>query len=281
MRTYLDCIPCLMNQALRAARLATGNEVKIKKVLDHVGLMIKDIPLESPPPETAMRVYRMAGKITGNPDPYRDLKNRDIRKALELYPVLKKEVSQSTDRLLTALRISIAGNVIDFGIDRNFDIKNKIEELLQLHLSVFDYDQFRSYLAATDKILYIGDNAGESVFDRILIEEINKPVTYVVRSAPIINDVTYTDAVMSGLDTVSTLMASGAETPGTVLERCTIEFKEKFYHSGCVISKGQGNFEALSEEKVPLFFLLIAKCPIVARDIGVEVGDMVLKGPNI
>lgn len=279
MRTYLDCIPCLMTQALRAARLATDNEEKIKLIMDEVGLMVKDIPMDNPPPKTAMRVYRIIAQITGNPDPCRVLKNHHTRKALELYPTLKEKISRSSDRLLAAIRLAIAGNVIDFGIKYSLDIEEDLDRILKQELAVSDYDPFREYLALVDEILYLGDNAGESVLDRILIEELNKPVRYIVRSAPIINDVTYSDAVQAGLNKVSTLMASGTDAPGMVLEICSPEFKETFYRSKMVISKGQGNFEALSETSAPVFFLLIAKCPVVARDIGVHVGDMILKAP--
>lgn len=279
MRTYLDCIPCLMNQALRAARLATDNQEIIKRVMDEVGLMIKDIPMENPPPKTAMRVYRIVAEITGNSDPCRNLKSHHTRMALELYPTLKEKINQSSDRLLAAIRFAIAGNVIDFGINHNLDIEEEIDQILKQDLAVSDYDKFREYRAFADEILYIGDNAGESVLDRILIEELNRPVSYVVRSAPIINDVTYTDAVLAGVNKVSILMTSGTDAPGTVMENCSREFREKFYRSKFVISKGQGNFEALSETSAPVFFLLLAKCPIVARDIGVNVGDMILKGP--
>ena len=280
MRTYLDCIPCLMNQALRAARLATDNEERIKKVLDAVGEMIKAIPMGNPPPKTAMRIYRLVGEMTGNWDPLHDLKKQHTRMALDLYPILKEKIHRSHDRLHTALRYAIAGNVIDCGINHRIDIEEEIDLILKQDLAISDYDNFRRYQAFADEILYIGDNAGESVFDRLLIEELDMPVTYVVRSAPIINDVTYEDALMAGLGAVSTLVESGAEAPGTVLEICSPEFRERFYRSKFVISKGQGNFEALSETPAPLFFLLMAKCPVIARDIGVNVGDMVLKGPS-
>jgi uncharacterized protein with ATP-grasp and redox domains len=177
--------------------------------------------------------------------------------------------------------LAIAGNVIDFGINYSLDIVKDIDRILKQDLAVSDYGPFKAYLADADEVLYIGDNAGESVLDRILIEELNKPVRYIVRSAPIINDVTYTDAVQAGLDKVATLMASGTDAPGTVMEICSPEFRETFSRSKMVISKGQGNFEALSETSAPVFFLLIAKCKIIARDIGVNVGDMILKAPPV
>jgi uncharacterized protein with ATP-grasp and redox domains len=280
MRTYLDCIPCLMNQALRAARLATDNPVHIKKILDEVGAMIGDIPMESPPPVTARHVYRLIETITGIADPCHDLKQSSTRKALDLYPALKEKIARSEDPLLAAIRLAIAGNVIDFGIDRRLDIQTDIDALVDRELAVSHYGRFRSCLAAADEILYIGDNAGESVLDRMLIETLNKPVRYVVRAAPIINDVTCADALQAGIDTVATVMSSGSDAPGTVLDLCSPEFRQMFDRAEMIISKGQGNFEALSDTTAPIFFLLIAKCSIIARDIGAEIGDMILKGPD-
>jgi len=278
MRTYLDCIPCLMHQALRAARQATDDEEKIKRVLDEVGLMINTIPMESPPPKIAMGVYRKIREITENPDPYRQLKIDSTREALSLYPVLKEKITSSSDKLFTAIRLAIAGNIIDFGTSASLNIKDEIDRILDMDLAVSDFDRFKTGLTAADEVLFIADNAGECVFDRVLIEEIKKPVTYVVRSAPVINDATFADACMAGVDRVASLMASGTDAPGTVLGTCNATFLRKFYRSSFVISKGQGNFEALSETAAPVFFMLIAKCPIVARDIGANVGDMILKG---
>ena len=129
--------------------------------------------------------------------------------------------------------------------------------------------------------LYIGDNAGESVFDRILIERLNKPVTYIVREIPIINDVTYKDALQAGIDKVATIFSSGTRAPGTFLKKCSREFIEMFNSAKFIISKGQGNYEGLSNEKHRIFFLLKAKCYVIANDIGVSEGDIVLKGINV
>ena len=129
--------------------------------------------------------------------------------------------------------------------------------------------------------MYIGDNAGECVFDRILIEEMKKPVIYVVRDMPIINDATYEDAVQAGIDKVATILSSGTDAPGTILKTCSAEFKNVYKNSKLIISKGQGNYEALSNERRPIFFLLKAKCDVIADDIGISKGDILLKGINI
>nr|AAU83341.1 hypothetical protein GZ27E7_15 [uncultured archaeon GZfos27E7] len=280
MRTYLDCIPCFFNQALRAGRIATSDETKLKKLLDEIGLMLRDIPLESSPPETGMRIYEQVREITGVLDPYKELKSESTKKALALYPALKNKIEKSNDKLLTAIRIAIAGNVIDFGVNRNFNIEEEIAKVLKKDFAIFDYDKFKDHLDKTDEILYIGDNAGESVFDRILIETMKKPVIYVVRETPVINDVTYEDAIQAGIDKVATIISSGTSAPGTVLETCNAEFKEVYKNSKFVISKGQGNYEGLSDEKSLIFFLLMAKCWVIANDIGINEGDIILKGIN-
>ncbi|MHC1600385.1 MAG: damage-control phosphatase ARMT1 family protein [Candidatus Methanospirareceae archaeon] len=281
MRTYLDCIPCFVGQALRAGRIATDDEKKLKRILDEVGMMLRDIPLDNTPPETGMLIYDKVREITGEFDPYKRIKTESTKEALALYPALKKKVEQSNDKLLTAIRIAIAGNVIDFGPNKNFDIKEEIDDVLKKDFAIFDYDKFKENLDRTAEILYLGDNAGEAVFDRILIEELKKPVTYVVRAVPVINDVTSEDALQAGIDKVATVVSSGTSAPGTILKTCNAEFKEVYNHSNFIISKGQGNYEGLSDERRPIFFLLKVKCHVIAHDIGVNVGDIVLKEMNV
>ena len=283
MKTYLDCFPCFLNQALRAGRIATDDEKKIKRLLDEVGMMLRDIPLESTPPESGRLIYHKVSEITGNLDPYKKIKSESTKKALSLYPSLKNQIERSKDRLLTAIRIAIAGNVIDFGANCDFDIENEIDESLIKDFAICDYNRFKDCLNETSEILYIGDNAGECVFDKILIEEMKKPVKYIVRDIPIINDATYEDAVQAGIDKVATILSSGTDAPGTILKTCSSEFKELYNNSKFIISKGQGNYEALSSERRSIFFLLKTKCYVIANDIGISEGDIVLKakqGPS-
>ena len=260
--------------------MATDDEKEIKALLDEVGMMLRDIPPESTPPETAQLIQRKIRETIGNSDPYKDIKDQNTENSLKLYPALKKEVEKSSDRLLTAIRIAIAGNVIDMGPNKSFDIEKELEEILVKDFAICDYGEFKCYLDRANEVLYIGDNAGESVFDRILIEEIRKPVIYAVRGAPVINDVTYEDAVNAGIDEVAAILSSGTDAPGAVLKTCNAEFLGLYGKSSFIISKGQGNYEALSEENRPIFFLLKAKCNVIADDIGVAEGDIVLKGPK-
>jgi len=280
MKTYLECFPCFLNQALRAGRIATNDERKIKRILDEVGMMLKDIPFESTPPASGKMIYKKVSEISGVPDPYKKIKEESTEKCLSLYPSLKNLVEKSNDKLLTAIRIAIAGNVIDFGANREFDIEEEIEAALTRDFAVCDYPEFKDRLNEADEIMYIGDNAGECVFDRILIETMKNPVIYVVRGAPVINDATYEDAVQAGIDRVAAILSSGTDAPGTILDTCSAEFMKVFESAGFIISKGQGNYEALSDEKRPIFFVLKVKCHVIANDMGLTEGDMVLKGKN-
>jgi uncharacterized protein with ATP-grasp and redox domains len=280
LRTYFDCFPCFIDQALRAGRMATDDEQKIKRLLDEVGMMLKDIRLESTPPETARLIYQKVKKITGKSDPYRKIKKENTVKALTLYPSLRRRVEASNDRLLAAIRLAIAGNVMDFGANKDFDIEAEINEVFQRNFAIFDCAEFRDYLDKTKDVLFIADNAGECVFDRLLIEEMKKPVTYVVRGAPVVNDATYEDAVQAGVHKTALIMSSGTDAPGTILATCSREFKRIYDRSSFIISKGQGNYEALCGEKRPIFFFLKAKCGVIAKDVGVNEGDIVLKAIN-
>ncbi|MCK4530680.1 MAG: DUF89 family protein [Candidatus Marinimicrobia bacterium] len=276
MKTYLQCIPCFVKQALRAGQMSTNDENKIKALMDRIGCRIKDITLEQTPPEMGLIIYDEIRKITGIEDPYKNEKKAHIEEAKRLYPELKKKLQSSEDPLLMAIRIAIAGNVMDLGMDKKFHIENDLEHILQRDFAICDIDEFRDKLNKAEHILYLGDNAGESVFDKILIETLAKPVTYVVRGRAIINDVTEEDAIDSGLDEVAEIISSGSPAPATILDLCNEDFLKRFEQADMIISKGQGNYEGLSETDKPVFFLLKAKCPVIAGDIGVDEDDIVL-----
>lgn len=277
LKTHLDCIPCFVKQALFAARAAVHDEKKIKEVLDRIGMLISDIPLHHSPPETSRKIYRAVVEVTGVHDPFENLKAESIKTALALYPGLKERVLASEEPLETAARLAIAGNVIDFGANPDFELQHDIQAILQGQPVVNHYHAFKEKLGATQEILYIGDNAGETVFDKVLIEVMSKPVVYVVREKPIINDATMQDAVRSGLDTVARIISSGWDGPGVSLKSCSESFLNHYRRADLIISKGQGNYETLSAEQRPIFYLLKAKCPVIARSLGVKQGDTLIK----
>jgi uncharacterized protein with ATP-grasp and redox domains len=282
MKTYLDCIPCFFRQALFAARLAVQDEDQIKKILDDIGRLLPQIPLDSPPPETGWMIYKKIREATGVQDPFKALKEESINRAMQFYPELKNLVRTGPDPLEMATKLAVAGNVIDFGANPDFELERDILATLKADPVIDHYGLLVEKLVTAKTILYLGDNAGETVFDKVLIEVFDKPVVYAVRGAPIINDATLEDARKSKLDEVAKLISSGCDAPGFLLNRCSKEFKEYLKKADLIISKGQGNWEALSDLHLPIFHLLKVKCPVIARDLGVAPGDTVIKyGPLV
>lgn len=278
MKTYFECFPCFLEQALRACRFMGLDEGKTREVINAVAEMIPSVPAKSSPPETGRLVYRIISEVSGNPDPYREVKDKNTAGALKLYPEMRKMVDYAEDRLAAAVRIAAAGNVIDCGVREPYAVEEEVGRILENRFAVFDLDAFRQYSRKTERIVYIGDNAGECVFDRILIEELEKPVIYVVREQPVINDATIQDAEAAGIGKVAEIVSSGTDAPGTVLSTCNRDFLEIHERPYLKISKGQGNYEALSGQTNGIFFLLKAKCDVVARDVDVPRGQMIFKG---
>ncbi len=290
MRTYLDCIPCFYKQALDAARIAGADEIIQKKIIDELSQLIPNFSLETVPPETGRAIYSLVGKISGVKDPFKEIKENSNKFALKLYPELKQEINNSEDRLLTAVKLSIIGNIIDYGAKNSLNVEEEINHLFQGNFivnnennsTVFRYQEFKEILSKVNHIIYLADNAGEVVFDRLLIEELveklEKQVIYVVRGKPIINDALIEDAIFCGINKVAKITSSGSDAPGTILKYCSSEFIELYQKAELIISKGQGNYESLSEEDKSIFFLFKAKCMVIAKDIGCNVGDMVLVG---
>ncbi|HHH78001.1 MAG TPA: DUF89 family protein, partial [Thermoplasmatales archaeon] len=234
-------------------------------------------------PEISREVHALIKKITGSDDPYKKVKEESNIAAGRLYPGLKEMVERADDPLLAALKLSIAGNVIDFGTSNRFDIRDMIDRMENEGMGD-SYPLFKKFLDKTESVVYLGDNAGEVFFDRLLIEKLadmGKEITYVVRANPIINDATVEDAKYAGIDSIAEVIAGdegqAISAPGTLLSRVSPEFMDRFTDADMVISKGQGNYESLSDVTRSMVFLLMVKCPLVARDIGMEVGNPVLK----
>lgn len=276
MKTYLDCYPCFFHQILNTSRMMNVDEQKIQELLVAFGQYLSRIPAEAIPPEIGREAYHLISEKTGILDPYAKIKKECTQQALSLYPQLKERVASSEDRLSMAVRMAITGNVIDFGANADFDLDKDLEVLLSQELAIDHYQAFCHTLQKAREILYLADNAGETVFDRLLIEELGKPVVYAVREKPIINDAIRQDALDAGIDEVAEIVSSGTDAPGTILNLCSEHFLEIFRSADLIISKGQGNYEGLSDETRPVFFLLKTKCAVIARDIGVKNGSLIL-----
>ncbi len=292
MKTYLDCFPCFLRQALDTARLSTNDEKIQRLALIEVMKFLVNFFQKNPdeiftPPHITRHIYRIIKEVTDCKDPYHDIKVKYNEIALNMYLDLKNIVKNSSDPLLTAIRLAIAGNIIDFGATGGeFDLENTLKEVLTKEFAICDYDLFCESLKIAKTLLYLGDNAGEIVFDKILIEEIlkkhNLKVYYAVKGESVINDATIEDAKQVKMNDVAEVITTGSDAPGVILNLCSEEFLKIYNNADMIISKGQGNYETLSEEsKKSIFFLLKVKCATVARHLKVKVGNIILKKVEI
>jgi damage-control phosphatase, subfamily I len=280
MKTTYDCIPCFVRQALDAVRLTTSDEKIHEQVLRSVLAAASKMNMDQSPPVMGQYIHRLIRELSGNDDPYKKIKKRFNDFALKLYPDLKQRIQNSSHPMDTAIRMAIAGNIIDLGVNAEINrsiIFDTIEEALSAQLFGNIEVLFDSIGSAKD-ILYLGDNCGEIVFDRLLIEQLPRhKVTFVVRGGPIINDVTMEDARETGMTELVNVIDNGSNIPGTVLEKCSKEFMECFAQADLIIAKGQGNYETLSGSKKNIFFLLKAKCPVISGHMGCEPGSFIVK----
>ena len=284
MKTFLDCIPCFVRQALDSAKLATDDEQIHEQVVREALRLAADLDMSQSPPAIGQKIHRLIRRLIGDNDPYQRIKEQFNNLALKLYPELEKRVTESEDPFATAVRLSIAGNIIDFGVKTSLtesDVEKTIEQSLLDHFDDNQIQGFKEAVTQAEKILYLADNAGEIVFDRLLIEQLPvKRVTVVVKGEPVINDATMQDAVTAGLDKIVEVIDNGSDAPGTILESCSQSFRDRFDKADLIIAKGQGNYETLSDIDKNIFFVLKAKCPVIARDLGCEVGEMILQKSN-
>ncbi len=288
MKWMPQCSVCFFQQMLALGKKLGFDDNFLKDFLKQVAVLFSNIRSDASPPEFAIEAYGLVEKITGIKDPYEEEKRISNEFAMRAAGRIKSKLIDGSNELLTALFLAIAGNIIDYGVRHNVDVAGEIESILRAEDNVrrgplFEVEGFLEDLYAAKSVLYIGDNCGEIVFDKIFIEEIlkrypDKKIIFAVRGGPIINDVTREDAVFVGLDKLCRIITTGLRSPGVVLGKASDEFL-RYYHSvDMVISKGQGNFEAMSPPGRKVYFLFMAKCQVVADFIGCEKNSILLLG---
>ena len=285
MITYPDCYHCLVRHAVAAVQRATNQIDQQKIIIKRILRAVADEPVNSTPVRLTAVIHRLIRSELGIEDLYRDLKEKSNTQAMNLLPELYRRLNQAEDRLLTAAKFAIAGNIIDYGsTGASFDIENTLAKCQTSAFGIDDFDRLRRDLTQAGLVVYVGDNAGEIALDRLFIEEIkrlsNPEIIFIVRGKPILNDVTLEDAWAVGIHEVARVISSGGDGPGCELDFTTTEVKQYFETADLIISKGQGNYEALSGLPYPIFFLLKIKCPVIAGDINAHKGDSVVKFNN-
>lgn len=230
-------------------------------------------------PKMSRELHVLLKQHSNDRDPYQELKKQSNDLVLSMYPEVKDLVLQSQNYFDTALRLAIAGNIIDYGISNNFNLRSTIDKVLNSDFAIDDSLELKQAISEAKTVLYLGDNCGEAVFDKLFIETIMHPnLIFAVRGEPVINDVTLVDARYVGMDRVADLVSNGYDAPSTLLEHCSPEFLDVFNRADVIISKGQGNLEGLlGKTDKQVYFLLMVKCEVIADALGVKKGDFVVK----
>lgn len=281
MKATIDCVHCYLKQAVSCMRMAGIDEDTQHEILFKLMDYVRGLDRDATPAENSTYAVLKTYELMGMDDPYKEVKRQSNDLALKLYPRLKRMLEECEDRLYTALKIAVAGNVIDLGIRRSFDVEEELRYSLETGFSKDHYDRFKQKLENIDEVLFLGDNAGEIVFDKILVKELvnfGKRVTYVVKEGPVLNDSTMEDAIYVGMDEVAKLLTTGSRFLGISFKHMSRELADALYKAPLIISKGQANFESLEQHEMArgrVFFLLKIKCDEVAKAAGAALGDVV------
>jgi len=281
LQSTVDCIPCYIKQAISALRTAGIEQIKHQEIINALFPIIAKLDASKTPAENSSLVLFEAYRLMGRDDPFLQAKTASNHLARTFLPALERIISFSQNPLLAALQTSVAGNVIDMGINPNFDIGESISQGLERGFKRDDLESFREYLAKDGPLVIIGDNSGEIVFDRLLLEKLSRysaELYYVVKGGAILNDATKEDAEDMGICLQAKVLTTGNNYLGVVPEICSQELRSVIKSANLVLAKGQANYETLEGTAfagAKTFFLLQAKCPLVAAHLGVELGDSV------
>ena len=283
MKIENACVECIIGQTKRVADAIHADPELRKKIDEDVLAMSKNFDFAKSPPEVAREVYEHLAVLAGKKDLYDEVKRHSTEKAKAFVPFLRAQIANAQDPFLTAVKIAVAGNVIDLAAEVTFELEAEIDKLFHTEFAHDDVALLRRKLAGAKRLLYIGDNAGEHIFDALAIEAFatlfpQLHITYMTRGRPIINDVTFGEAETDGLQHCADLVDSGVDTPGFVYERANAQARALFDGSDVVLTKGMGNYECLSPApRSSLAYLLKVKCSVVSRAIGADVGSLICK----
>ncbi|MFV0481303.1 MAG: damage-control phosphatase ARMT1 family protein [Campylobacteraceae bacterium] len=283
MKLEDSCKDCVISQALRVGNLLGLDDLKAKEIVNLARLHVKGFDESLTPPHNAFKLYEDIAKSLHVKDIYKEIKLSSSKKAKEFLPLCEKFLENSKDRLYTATKLAVVGNVIDLASQIQYDLKDEIDKVLKTPFAIDDFKKLHENLKTAKKIVYLADNAGEEIFDKLFIKVIKEEfsdieIFYFTRGKPIINDLTFKEALNSKMDEVATVIDSGVPTPGFALEFANTKALKLFHEADVVIAKGMGNYECLSEYSgFNIFHLLKVKCDVVANALNAKLGDLVCK----
>jgi len=283
MKIEQACVGCIINQSAKVANAIRAEEALKNRLIATAEDMSQSFSFNDSPPEVAADVYEMMAKLACKSDLYDEVKEHSTQKALSFVPFLKQKLQDSQDKLLTATKIAVAGNVIDLAAEVEFDLAEELDKIFHTEFSHNDFHLLTQELSHASSVLIIGDNVGEHIFDYMFLEILkelypNVHFSYMVRGNPIINDVTMKEAKEAGFEELCEVIDSGVNTPGFTYNRANAYAQNVFDTADLVISKGMGNYECLSpSHRQNICFLLKVKCEVVASSLKQKVGDIVCK----
>lgn len=286
MKTYLDCFPCILQKTLQAARQNQLPDEEQKAILDNVLQMLRETSADVSPPQISHQVHQLIRESTGMEDPYEQIKLEYDVRALDLMPHIRQKIRKARDPLEAAIRYAIAGTVLDIGADHEGDdIRRELDRAPEAVFGINHLDNLKQDLRAADTILYLGDNAGEIAFDRLLVEVLRDmfraEIVFVVRSQPVLNDATIDDARYVGLESLVHLIVNESTAPTTLLEDAGSGTREYIKKSDVILAKGQWQYESLSNEDLNLYFLFKVNCGVISQDLGAEMSQYVAASRRI
>jgi len=288
MKLEPECVGCIFNQVLKAFKLLQpdiSHEIIISAQKKLMTYLLNFDENTNAAPILGKVAYGIISEMLNDKDPYRTLKQESNKLALGLYEKAKEIIDKADDPLFEAIIVAALGNTIDFASQHQINLISDIKNFTAEDLVINDYTSFKKSLEKAKHLLIIGDNAGEIVFDKLLVSILKEiypdlEIIYSVRTAPIINDATIEDAKYINLTDLVQVIESSAG-PGVDLSSSTKEFKTRFFRKdGVILSKGQGNFESLYGIEIPdkdIYYLLKAKCNLMERIFDVKIGDLIFK----
>ena len=282
MNIGVTCWKCILDPLPETVRRALPDEPGRSALFRHILAKLGALPEDAAPPDAAAEVQRCVAEVTGGRDFYREIKDRSTDLGLAMLPAMRELVEKASDPFETALRIAIGGNIIDYGCLPDFDLataETRIREVLTLPLDPAAVARARRLMENARSILYLLDNCGEAVLDRLLVERFADKITLAVRGGAIYNDVNRCDLVRSQFPPLP-VVDTGDCTPGVSLRHASAAFQKAMRAADLVVAKGQGNYETLDRYDRPILHLLRIKCPVVAARLGAPQGSLQVLARN-
>jgi uncharacterized protein with ATP-grasp and redox domains len=277
MKTFPECYQCLLKQAVTAAESTGASEGEQILALKGVLQVLQQTNDWESPSYIAGETNQVLREMLGVADFYREEKRASHQRALGYQEDLRELVKKSADPLEEGLKIAAAGNIMDIIHVGDYDLWQEVITTISQPLVGGGLPAFRERVGQAPALLYLADNVGETIFDRVLIETLALPVVYAVKSGPILNDATVVDALAAGIDQVAEVVETGSCSPGTILKQASPAFQKLFSESSLILAKGQANYETLDQSGAKVFFLLRVKCPVLCSRLDAPLGSLVLK----